>query len=97
MQVNNVHDIDVVMPMYNLIEHFILLRYCRQEPALDVRNAITGFTEDNITNLFKSKEKIKGKIRNNGRKDVEIFVLLKYLINFWKNLEIPLINCEFKI
>ena len=62
-----------------------------------MRNAITGFTEDNITNLFKSKEKIKGKIRNNGRKDVEIFVLLKYLINFWKNLEIPLINCEFKI
>ena len=58
---------------------------------------MTGFTEDNITNLFQIKEKIKSKIGNNGRKDVEILVLLKYLNNFWKNLEMPLINCEFNV
>ena len=58
---------------------------------------MTGFTEDNITNLFQIKEKIKSKIGNNGRKDVEILVLSKYLNNFWKNLEMPLINCEFNV
>ena len=58
---------------------------------------MTGFTEDNITNLFQIKEKIKSKIGNNGRKYVEILVLSKYLNNFWKNLEMPLINCEFNV
>ena len=27
-------------------------------------------------------------------KDVEIMVPLKYLSNFWRTLEMPLINCE---
>ena len=38
--------------------------------------------------------KIKKQTGNNGRKDVEIMVPLKYLNNFWGTLEIPLINCE---
>ena len=44
---------------------------------------------------FKSKVKITGKTPNNGNtKDVEIIVPLKYLSNFCRALEIPLINCE---
>ena len=31
---------------------------------------------------------------NDGTKDVEIMVLLKYQGNFWKNLGMPIINCE---
>ena len=34
---------------------------------------------------------------NDDTKDVEIMVPLKYLINFWKTLEIPLINCEINL
>ena len=34
---------------------------------------------------------------NNGTKDVEIMVPLKYLINFWRTLEMPLINCEVNL
>ena len=34
---------------------------------------------------------------NNGTKDVEIMVPRKYLSNFWRTLEIPLINCEINL
>ena len=41
---------------------------------------------------------IKGKTPNNGNeKDVEIMAALKYLINFWRTLEMPLINCEISL
>ena len=52
---------------------------------------------DNITQSesFESKIKITGKTPAAGNtKDVEIIVPLKYLSNFWRTLEMPLINCE---
>ena len=52
---------------------------------------------DNITQSesFKSKIKITGKTSAAGNtKDVEIIVPLKYLSNFWRTLEMSLINCE---
>ena len=42
--------------------------------------------------------KITGKTPNDGNeKDVETMVPLKYLSNFWRTLEIPLINCEVSL
>ena len=39
-----------------------------------------------------------GKTPNNGNtKDVEIIVSLKYLSNFWRTREMPLINCEVNL
>ena len=55
---------------------------------------------DNLANSesFKSKVKITGRTPNNGNtKDVEINVPLKYLSNFWRTLEMPLINCEVNL
>ena len=47
---------------------------------------------------FKSKVKITGSTPAGGNtKDVEITVLLKYLSNFWRALEMPLINCEINL
>ena len=47
---------------------------------------------------FKSKIKITGKTPNNANvKDVEIIVPLKYSSNFWRTLEMPLINCEVNL
>ena len=47
---------------------------------------------------FKSKLKITGKTRDNGNtKEVEIIVPLKYLSNFWRTLEVPLISCEVNL
>ena len=34
---------------------------------------------------------------NGGTKSVEIMVPLKYLNNFWKTLEMPLIKCEINL
>ena len=58
---------------------------------------VYGNTNDNITQSesFKSKIKITGKTPAAGNtKDVEIIVPLKYLSNFWRTLEMRLINCE---
>ena len=82
--------------MYNLIEYSdnytktsgSLWQYYRDEP------------NDNLANSqsFKSKIKITGKTPDDGNeKDVEIMVPLKYLGNFWRTLEMPLINCEVSL
>ena len=55
---------------------------------------------DNLANFesFKSKVKITGKTPNDGNtKDVEIIVPLRYLSNFWRTLQMPLINCEVNL
>ena len=95
-QVDNAKDIDIVMPMYNLIEYSDnyaktsgnLWKYYRDEP------------NDNLANSesFKFKVKITGKTpAADNEKDVEIMVTLKYLSNFWRTLEMPLINCEVNL
>ena len=84
------------MPMYNLIEYSdnyaktsgSLWQYYRDEP------------NDNLANSesFKFKVKITGKTpAADNEKDVEIMVPLKYLSNFWRTLEMPLINCEVNL
>ena len=76
-QVDNAKDIDIVMPMYNLIEYSdnyaktkgSLWYYLRDEPDDDIEDSES----------FKSKIKITRKTPNNNNlKDVEIMVTLKY-------------------
>ena len=43
------------------------------------------------------KKKITGQTEDNETKEVEIMVPLKYVSNFWRTLEIPLINCEINL
>ena len=38
-----------------------------------------------------------GQTGDDRTKNVEIMVPLKYLSNFWKTLEMPLINCEINL
>ena len=94
------------MPLYNLIEYSdnyakttgSLWQYCKDIPA---RNAATdeiiAFDANNLTDSFKFKAKITGETGDDGTKDVEIIVPLKYLSNFWRTLEMPLINCEVNL
>ena len=104
-QIDNAKDIDIVMPMYNLIEYSdnyakttgSLWQYCKDIPARNDDNNIVAFTENNTTDSFKFKAKIKGQTGNNGTKNVEIMVPLKYLSNFSRTLEMPLINCEVNL
>ena len=94
--IDNAHDIGIVMPIHSLIEYSdnysktsgSLWQYYRDEP----NNNLTD------SKSFKSKVKLTGNTPNNGHtKDVEIMVPLKYLSNFFRALEMPLINCELKL
>ena len=51
----------------------------------------------NNSKLFKYKQKITDQTDSNGATDNEIMVPLKYRSNFWRTLEMPLINCEIKL
>ena len=101
--IDDVYDIDVVMPTYNLIEHSdnyskisgILWQYGRDEPA---NGNIVDFNADNATtDSFKIKEKITGQTDSNGRKDAGIMVPLKYSSNFWRTLEMLLVNYQISL
>ena len=95
-EIDNTKDIGIVMPMYNLIEYSenysktsaSLWQYYKDDP------------NDNLTDSesFKYKVKITGKTPDDGNtKDAIIIVPLKYLGNFWRTLEMPLINCEVSL
>ena len=61
-----------------------------------VNNA--DLTNDDNAPSFKYKASIIGNTENNGTKNgVKIAVPLKYLSNFWRSLEIPLINCKVEL
>ena len=104
-QIDNAKDIDIVMPMYNLIKYSdnyakttgSLWQYCKDIPARNNNNEIIIFDVNNPTDSFKFKAKITGQTGNNGTNDVEIMVPLKYLSNFWRTLEMPFINCEVNL
>ena len=82
---------DVVMPMYNLIEYSNnysktfgdLWLYSRDEPDAAIVSSES----------VKSKKKITGKNTADG-KDVKIPVPLKYLSSFRRTLEMSVTNCE---
>ena len=110
--VDNAKYIDIVTPMYNLIEHSDnysktsgrLWQYCKEIPALDNDDNITDFNGTNATDSFNFKTKITDQTAANnsngniaGRVDVKIMVPLKYLSNFWRTLKMPLINCEIEL
>ena len=95
-QLNNAKDIDIVMPMYNVIEYSdnysktygILWQYCKDISAVYNNNAIVNFTDNNLTGSFNFKVKMTGQTGNDGTNNVEIKVPIKYLSNFWRTLEI---------
>ena len=103
-QIDNAKDIDIVMPMYNLIEYSdnyakatgSLWQYCKDIPARN-NGAIVIIAEDNLTDSFNFKVRITGQTGDDETKDVEIMVPLKYLSNFLRTLEMPLINCEVNL
>ena len=76
----------------------ILWQYCRDVLVLDNDGTVTGFTEANATtDSFNLKEKLTSQTGNFGTKNVEIMIPLKCLRNFWRTLEMPLINCEITL
>ena len=87
---------DIITPIYNLIEYSD--NYSKTSGRL-----WQYYKDDSNNNLadsesFKSKVKITRKTPDDGNtKYVEIIVPLKYLSNFCRALEMPLINCEVNL
>ena len=93
------------MPMYSLIEYSdnyqdssaILYQYKRDKPP--EANAIDDLMVDN-SNSFKYKVSLLGNpvaADNIAKRSVKVVVPLKYLRNFFRSLEMPLINCKIKL
>ena len=65
----------------------------------DIHNNVdfVEFNGAHATDSFNVISNITGQTGDNGTKEVEILIPLKYLINFWRTFEIHLINCEINL
>ena len=101
--VDRAENLDIVMPMYNLIEYSdnyqdssaTLYQYKRDEPP-----------DNNVDLTANNSESFKYKVNLLGnpvvtdrivKRNLKIVVPLKYLSNFFRSLEMPLINCKIKL
>ena len=104
VKIVNAEDLDVVMPMHNLLEYSknykkttgSLWNYYKDEPSRTIG-------DNNITHSILNSESFdyKASFMENGvthdnltKNDVNFVVPLKHLSNFWRHLDIPFINCE---
>ena len=96
-------NLDIVMPMHNLIEYSnnysvtsgSLWQFKRDKQSMNNGN-LANVTKDGSSS-FKYKSiffKALTAADNGVFKDVKTAVPLKCLSNFWRFLEIPLINCK---
>ena len=93
--------INIAMPVYNLIEN--------SDNYSDSSGSLWGFKRDEIANnanvtnndnapSFKYKTNLVANTEADGTKEgVKIPVPLKYLSNFWRWLEMSLINCKVEL
>ena len=104
VKIDNAGDLDFVMPMYNLLEYSKTYKKKQQEVWNYYRDEPNSGTDaNNITHSILSSESFDSKTNftENGvtqnnliKNDVKIVVPLKHLSNFWRSLNILLINCE---
>ena len=75
-----------------------LWNYYRGEPNSGTNNGVNYSIMGSKSFDYKANFIEDGVTHNNLTKnDVKIVVPLKYLSNFWRNLNIPLINCEVEL
>ena len=103
--IEDADDLDIVMPMYNLLEYSknyrktigSLYNYYRDELSDNANDNNFNYIKVVNSNRFNYKNKIINNTNNAGTKDIELAIPLKYLGNFWRSLNIPLISCEVSL
>ena len=107
--VDTAENLDIVMSMYNLIEYSdnyqdssaTLYQYKRDEPP--EADSVADLKTNNSDSLkYKIKlldnvTEVVGDAAGVRRLNVKVVVPLKYLSNFSRSLEMPLINCKIKL
>ena len=104
-QIDNAEYIDVIMPMYNVIEYSdnysktfrSLWQYYKDISAVDNDGDIVVFNGGNDTDSLNFKSNLIGKTDDGDIENVEIMVPLKYLSNLWRTLQMSSINCEIEL
>ena len=108
IKIDNAEDLVVVMPMYNLLGYSknykktigSLWNYYRDEPSdplssnsesFKYKTSITG----NTYNIGDGEEEYDA--NKVGKNETEVVIPLKHVSNFWKSLNIPLINCDVEL
>ena len=108
LKTDNAEDLDVVMPMYNLLEYSknyrkttgSLWNYYRDEPSNPLSSDSESFKyktskQGNTYNIGAGE---KGYDAGNvGKNETEVVIPVKHLSNFWRSLNNPLINCEIEL
>ena len=101
--IDDAEHINITMPVYDLIEY--------SDNYSDTAGSLWQFKRDeilgniNLTNnncsSFKYKSNLIGNTdvdgANRKKESVKIVLQLKYLSNFWRSWEIPLINCKVEL
>ena len=97
--IEKAEDLDIVMPMYNLLEYSdnyqdstgSLYQFKRDEPPDENANVA-----NNTTSLV-YKPKLISRTDDNNVNNVKLVVPLKYISNFFRSLEMPLVNCKIDL
>ena len=107
VKIDNAEDVDVVMPMYNLLEYSknykkttgSLWNCYRNEPSSTiVANKITHSILNSKSFDYKANFMENGVTHDNLTKNnVKVVVPLMHLSNFWRHLDILLVNCEVEL
>ena len=107
--VDNAEDLDVAMPLYNLLGYSknyrktteILSNYYRDEPKIGFNNNNRDRINYSVKNsdTFNYKTSITEQSENDDeeKEDIKTVMPLKYFSNFWRTPDIPLINCEVSL
>ena len=108
--VDKAEDFDIVILIYNLLEYSgnysmtsaSLWNHYRDERNDDANenNPDCNYRTNNNKTKNKKKTKYKTKILGNKPADgsiLEVLIPLKYLSNFWRYLDLSLINCEIEL
>ena len=98
--IDEAEHINIAMPMYNLFEYSIsysdtsgrLWQFKRNEIEGNVDLTVDANHIPNNSSSYKYKSNL-----TTNRNEVKIAVPLKYLSNFWRSLEMPLINCRVEL
>ena len=107
--VETAENLDIIMPMYNLIEYSdnysdssgSLYQFKRDESPMNNDGDPLNVALNNLSS-FKYKTSLLGKATDadgNDRslKNTKIVVSLKYVSDFFRSLEISLINCKIHV